>query len=57
MMSSSSLSGCVYYVSFTDDFSRKTWIYFLKNIDEVFSKFKEKALIDNHIEKNIKTFR
>ena len=29
-MSSSSLSGYVYYVSFIDHFSRKTWIYFLK---------------------------
>ena len=57
-MSSSSLSGYVYYVSFVDDFSRKTWIYFMKNKDEVFSKFKEfKALIENHIEKKIKTFR
>ena len=33
-MSSCSLSGYVYYVSFIDDFSRKTWIYFLKNKDE-----------------------
>ena len=41
-----------------DDFSRKTWIYFLKNKGEVFSKFREfKSLIDNHIENNIKTFR
>ena len=57
-MSSSSLSGYVYYVSFIDDFSRKTWIYFMKNKDEVFSKFKEfKALIENHTEKKIKTFR
>ena len=40
------------------DYSNKTWIYFMKNKDEVFSKFKEfKALIENHIEKNIKTFR
>ena len=39
-MSSSSLSGYVYYVSFIDDFSRMTWIYFMKNKDEVFSKFK-----------------
>ena len=39
-------------------FSRKTWIYFMKKKDEVFNKFKEfKALIENHIEKNIKTFR
>ena len=40
-MSSSSLSRYVYYVYFIDDFSRKTRIYFLKNKDEVFSKFKE----------------
>ena len=48
-MSSSSLSGYVYYVYFIDDFSRKTWVYFMKNKDEVFRKFKEfKALIKNH---------
>ena len=58
LMSSSSLRRYVYYVSFIDDFSRKTWIYFLKKKAEVFSKFKEfKSLIENHIEKNINTFR
>ena len=57
-MSSSSLSGYAYYVSFIDDFSRKAWIYFMKKKDEVFSKFKEfKALIENHTKKKIKTFR
>ena len=57
-MSSSPLSGYVYYVSFIDDFSRMTWIYFMKNKDEVFSKFKEfKALIENHTKKKIKIFR
>ena len=57
-MPSSSLSGYVYYVSFIDDFSKKTWIYFMKKKDEVFNKFKEfKALIENHIENKIKTFR
>ena len=56
-MSSSSLNGYVHYVSFIDDFSGNTWIYFMKNKDEVFSKFKEfKALIENHTEKN-KTFQ
>ena len=34
-MSSISLSGYVYYVSFIYDFSRKTWINFMKNKDEV----------------------
>ena len=57
-ISSSSLSGYVYYVSFIDDFSRKTWVYFMKNKDEVFGKFKEfKALIENQTKKNINTFR
>ena len=56
-MSSSSLSGYVYYVSFIDDFSRKTWIYFMKNKDEVFSKFKEfKALIENHTKRRSRLF-
>ena len=57
-MSSSSLSRYAYYVSFIDDYSHKTWIYFLKTKDEVFSKFKEfNALVGNHIEKNIKILR
>jgi hypothetical protein len=57
-MPSSSISGYVYYVSFIDDCSRKTWIYFLKTKDEVFSKFKEfKALIENLYERKIKILR
>ena len=33
-------------------------VYFMKNKDEVFSKFKEfKSLIENHTEKKIKNFR
>ena len=55
-MSFRSLSGYVYYVSFIDDFSRKTWIYLLKGKNEVFNKFKEfKSLVKNDIERNIKT--
>ena len=38
-MSSTSLSGFEYYITFIDDFSRKTWIYFLKGKSEVFEKF------------------
>jgi hypothetical protein len=30
----------VYYVSFINEFSRNTWIYFLKNKYEVFERFK-----------------
>ena len=57
-MSATSLSGYVYYVSFIDDYSRNTWIYFLKGKDEVFGKFKEcKVLVENLSEKKIKTLR
>jgi hypothetical protein len=57
-MPSSSISGYAYYVSFIDDYSRKTWVYFLKSKDEVFSKFKEfKSLIENISERKIKTLR
>ena len=57
-MPSTYLSGYEYYVTFIDDYSRYTWIYFLKNKSEVFEKFKEfKALIENHSERRIKTLR
>ena len=55
-MSSNSLRGYAYYVSFIDGFSRKTWVYFMKDKDGVFCK-EFKALIENHIEKKIKTIR
>ena len=42
------MSGHAYYVTFIDDLSRKTWIYFLKTKGEVFARFKEfKALVEN----------
>jgi transposase InsO family protein len=57
-MPSNSISGYVYYVSCIDDYSRKTWVYFLKSKDEVFGKFKEfKALIGNLFERKIKILR
>jgi transposase InsO family protein len=58
LMPSTSISGYVYYVYFIDDYSRKTWVYFLKSKDEVFSKFKEfKVLIENLSERKIKILR
>ena len=57
-MSPISLSEYVYYVSFIDDFSCNTWIYFLKWKNEVFNKFKEyKSLVDKHTKRKIKTLR
>jgi hypothetical protein len=53
-----SLGGSSYYVIFTDDYSRKTWLYLLKTKDEVFNKFQEfKAEIENLTNKKIKTLR
>ena len=40
-MSATSIFGSMYYVSFIDEISHKTWIYFLKTKHEVFSKFQE----------------
>jgi hypothetical protein len=47
-MSVASLQGSSYYVTFIDDFSRKTWIFFMKTKDEVFSRFREfRAQVEN----------
>jgi hypothetical protein len=52
------LGGSLYYVTFIDDYSRKTWLYLLKTKDEVFNKFQEfKAEIENLTSKKIKTLR
>ena len=37
----SSLSGAQYILTFTDDYSKKVWIYFLKAKSEVFNCFAE----------------
>ena len=57
-MQTTSLRVNAYYASFIDDYSCKTWIYFLKNKDEVFENFKEfKTLVENLSKKRIKTLR
>lgn len=59
-MSVSSIGGCKYYIIFVDDFSRKTWIYFLKykESEEVLSKFKDfKSITENLSGKKIKILR
>ena len=45
-------------MTFIDDFSRKIWVYFLKNNLDTFSNFEEfKALIENKSSKFIKLLR
>ena len=59
-MSVPSIGGFLYYLIFVDDFSRKTWIYFLKckESEEILSKFKEfKTVTENCFSKNIKILR
>jgi transposase InsO family protein len=57
-MSYVSLSEYGYYVTFIDEFSRKSWIFFLKTKGHVFKRFQEfKALVDNQIGKKIKVLR
>ena len=52
------LGGSRYYASFIDDFSRMTWLYFLKKKSKVFENFLEfKALVENQIDKKIKVPR
>jgi hypothetical protein len=41
-----SLAGVKYILTFIDDLSRFTWIYFLKNKSHVFEKFKEFRALD-----------
>jgi hypothetical protein len=53
-MSVESVSGSRYFVLFIDDYSRKTWVYFLKTKDEVFGKFQEfRALVENETGRKI----
>jgi hypothetical protein len=57
-MTVSSLGGFVYYVTFINDFSWKTWIYFIKTKDELFSSFQEfKAQVENLTGKKINILR
>jgi len=57
-MSTSSLRGYKYFITFIDDFSKKTWIYFLKTKDEAFSHFQEfKSIVENVIGRKMKVIQ
>lgn len=47
-----------YFITFIDDFSRKTWVYLLQEKSEALSVFKQfKALAENETEMSIKILR
>ena len=53
-----SFSEKMYFISFINDFSRKRWVYFLKEKSEVFRVFKRfKAMVEKEIAMPIKSVR
>lgn len=50
-----SSKGCKYYMSFIDDYSRFTWIYFLSAKSQALDVFKEfKLKVENQLNRKIK---
>lgn len=57
-MSVNSIGGARFFVSFIDDFSRKTYVDVIKRKSDVFDCFvKFKVLVENQLETKIKTLR
>lgn len=57
-ISSASFSGKKYFISFIDDFSRKTWVYFLQEKSKAFEAFKRfKVMVEKETNKQIKALR
>jgi transposase InsO family protein len=57
-MTATLMNGCLYYIIFIDDCSRKTWIYFLKTKAESFNRFQDfKNLVENQTGRHIGVFR
>ena len=49
MQTPSIVLGCTYFLTFIDDFTRKTWIYFLKHKSDAFGCFQQfKSLVEKH---------
>jgi hypothetical protein len=52
------LQGERYFMLFIDDYTRMTWVTFLKNKSKAFDKFKAfKALVENETEMKIRCLR
>ncbi|MCO5596878.1 hypothetical protein L7F22_050948 [Adiantum nelumboides] len=52
------LGGSSYFMTLIDDYSRRTWVYFLKGKDEAFAKFKEwHVLVEKEIGNKLNKLR
>eukprot|EP00253_Pinus_taeda_P006391 PITA_06391 len=57
-MKTSSITACKYFLLIVDDFSRKMWVYFLKNKSDAFSIFQKfKILVEKESSCDIMTLR
>lgn len=57
-MSTNSLGGNKYYVSFIDDYSRMTTVFLIKNKAQVFDRFESyRNLVENQLNRKIKILR
>lgn len=57
-MRTESLGGSRYFLLFTDDYSRMSWVYFLQLKSETFENFKKfKALVEKQSGKDLKVLR
>ncbi|KAL4559836.1 hypothetical protein LXL04_031982 [Taraxacum kok-saghyz] len=57
-MKTRTIGGCLYFVTFIDDHSRKVWVYTLKTKDQVLEKFKQfHALVERQTGKKLKCIR
>lgn len=57
-MKTESLGGNRYFLLLTDDYSRMSWVYFLKFKSKAFENFKEfKALVENQSGRRIISLR
>lgn len=57
-MENASIGGSRYFILFIDDYSRMTYIYFMKQKSEAFQYFQDyKAKVENQSNRKIKTLR
>lgn len=57
-METTSIGGSKYFLTFQDDYSRMSFVYFLKTKDETFEKFKEfQCLTEKQLDRKVKILR